>query len=96
VQFAWDPEKDEKNQRNHSLAFKEAQILFTTGIDFLEIFDSEHSLEEDRFYAIGPISRGIILVVYIEKEEDTIRQISARFATKKETELFVRYTRKMQ
>jgi len=33
---------------------------------------------EDRFISIGPIRRGIVLVVWTERDEDTIRLISAR------------------
>jgi uncharacterized DUF497 family protein len=50
-----------------------------------------HSDEEDRFIAVGPIDRGVILVVYTERDEDTVRIISARSATKRETELYRTY-----
>ena len=53
----------------------------------MEIFDAEHSEAEDRFFAIGPIDRGIVVVVYTERE-NTIRIIDARFANKREQELF--------
>ena len=42
--------------------FAEAQQLFESGDDYLEIFDAEHSELEDRFIGIGPIDRGIIVV----------------------------------
>jgi uncharacterized DUF497 family protein len=54
----------------------------------LEIFDDAHSSDEDRFIAIGPISRGLVLVVYAEQEDDLIRIISARFATTRETAMY--------
>jgi len=48
----------------------------------LEEYDFEHSLTEDRIISIGPILRGIIVVVSVEKNDsDTIRLISARFAS---------------
>ena len=34
--------------------------------DYLEIFDALHSDEGDRYFAIGPIPRGIAIVVYTE------------------------------
>jgi uncharacterized DUF497 family protein len=46
------------------LAFAEARQLFESGADYLEIFDVEHSEFEDRFIAIGPIDRGLVIVVY--------------------------------
>jgi uncharacterized DUF497 family protein len=48
------------------------------------LFDEAHSVDEERFIAIGPISRGVVLVVWTEQDEDTIRIISARRATKRE------------
>ena len=88
MEFEWDPAKDIANQRKHGLSFEEASELFSSGIDFLEIFDESHSEEEERFIAIGPIRRGVIVVVHTEPQERTIRIISARPATKSE---IVRY-----
>lgn len=53
-----------------------------------EIFDSAHSDTEDRFIAIGQLDRGIAVVVYTERDDDLIRIIGARFATKREQELY--------
>jgi uncharacterized DUF497 family protein len=46
------------------VSFEEATELLLSGIDYLEIFDDAHSDIEDRFIAIGSISRGLILVVW--------------------------------
>ena len=70
------------------VSFAEAQRLFESGEDYLAIFDAEHSEAEDRFIAIRPIHRGIVVVVYTEREENRIRLIGARFADKPEQELF--------
>ena len=70
------------------MSFSEAQQLFESGVDYLEIFDAEHSEAEDRFIAIGPIERGIVVVVYTERDEDLVRIIGARLADKREQELF--------
>lgn len=53
-------------------------------MDYLEIYDEEHSDDEDRFIAVGPIKRGLIVVVYTERDEDVLRIVSARMATKNE------------
>lgn len=84
----WDPAKDEANQQKHGLGFGEAAELFSSGSDYLEIVDEHHSFDEERFIAIGPIRRGLVLVVWTERDGDTVRIISARFATKRETRLF--------
>jgi len=84
VNFEWDDAKNLENRQKHGLSFAEAQRLFESGDDYLEIFDHEHSDFEDRFIAIGPIDRGLIVVVYTEREEDIIRIIGARWATQRE------------
>ena len=73
MDFEWDEAKDRSNQKEHELSFGEAQQLFELGDDYLEIFDAAHSESEDRFIAVGPIVRGIVVVVYTEREEDRIR-----------------------
>jgi uncharacterized DUF497 family protein len=87
VDFEWDDAKEVNNQRKHGLSFAEAQELFESGADYLEIFDVEHSESEDRFIAIGPIGRGLVVVVYTEPEEDIVRIIGARTANKREQAL---------
>jgi uncharacterized DUF497 family protein len=56
-----------------------------------EIVAGEHSELEEGFIAIGPIRRGLVLVVYTERNEDTVRIISGRWATKDERALFLEY-----
>ena len=88
MKFEWDDEKDRSNQKKHGVSFVEVQQLFESGEDYLEIFDAEHSEAEDRFIAIGSIDRGIVVVVFTEREEKLIRIIGARLANKREQVLF--------
>jgi len=88
VKYEWDDDKDLLNQRKHGLSFSEAIRLFESDDRYLEIFDNEHSVVEDRFIAIGPIERGLIVVVFTERENDIIRIIGARMATKVEQTLY--------
>jgi uncharacterized protein len=89
MRFEWDPSKDRTNRKKHGLGFDEVLELFTSGVDYLEFFDEAHSEEEERFIAVGPVQRGIVVVVWVERVEDVLRIISARFATPKERQLFV-------
>jgi uncharacterized DUF497 family protein len=91
VRFEWDRKKEQLNVAKHGVSFREAKELFTSKVDFLELYDGEHSELEERFIAIGPIRRGLVLVVYTERNEDTVRIISARWATKDERALFLEY-----
>ena len=88
MEFEWDDVKDSSNQSKHGLSFAEARQLFESNDDYLEIFDVTQSDAEDRFIAVGRIDRGVIVVVYTEPEEDRIRIIGARFANRRERELY--------
>jgi uncharacterized protein len=48
VRRVWDPDKDEINRKKHGVSFEEASELFD-GRDYFEVFDVEHSIDEDRF-----------------------------------------------
>ena len=91
MRFDWDPEKDKINRAKHGLSFEDATELFKTGVYYLEIYDEGHSEHEDRFIAVGPIKRGVIVVAYTEREDDVLRLLSARMATKNERRLFEAY-----
>lgn len=91
MRLSWDPAKNDANLRKHGISFEEAGELFTSAVDYLEIFDDEHSGDEERFIAIGPIRRGLVLVIWTEREEDTVRIISARWALPTECALYFRH-----
>ena len=83
--FDWDEQKNESNRKKHGIWFEEAQQVFDDprGLVF---FDEDHSKLEDRFILLGISgSARVLVVVFYEKEDDDIiRIISARKATKKE------------
>jgi uncharacterized DUF497 family protein len=91
VKLAWDEAKNRENQQKYKVSFEEASELFRSGDDYLEIFDEEHSVCEDRLIAIGPIRRGLILIVWTERDEDTVRIMSARWAEEPERALYRAY-----
>jgi uncharacterized DUF497 family protein len=91
VKVAWDDAKNLANRRKHGVSFEEASELFRSDVDYLEIFDDEHSAAEDRFIAIGPIRRGLVLIIWTERDEETIRIMSARWATTREQTLYRGY-----
>ncbi len=91
MRFEWDETKERANRERHGLSFAEAQELFLSGADYLEVYDQDHSDTEERFIAVGPIARGLVVVVWTEGDDGTIRIISARWATRKERELYRHY-----
>ena len=91
MDFEWDAAKERVNRERHGISFDEVRELFTSDVDYLEIYDFEHSRDEDRFIAIGSVRRGLVVVVYTERHEETVRIISARRATTSEAQFFNRY-----
>ena len=93
MRFEWDAKKSRSNEKKHGLSFSEVKILFESGVDYLEIYDEGHSLDEDRFIAIGPIERGIVVIVWTERPDGSVRIISARWATRREQRLYQKHLR---
>lgn len=91
MRVVWDDSKNDANRRKHDVSFEEASALFAGTNKHLEIFDEVHSEEEDRFIAIGPIGRGLVIVAYTSPDDETVRIVSARWATKREAELYRAY-----
>jgi len=91
VRFEWDKKKDLANFRNHGVAFDEAKTVFYDE-NAIEFYDNNHSLKEVRFLMIGLSSKlRILLVSYAlmeGKDEDIIRIISSRKATKNEQKIY--------
>ena len=81
MDFEWDPEKEQSNQRKHDVSFLEASTVFGDPME-LTIYDPDHSEDEHRFLSVGRSSSGRLLVIsYTEREEYRIRIINARPAT---------------
>ncbi len=49
MEVTWDPAKNVANRKKHGVSFEEAAELLTSGVEYLEIFDDAHSVDEDRF-----------------------------------------------
>jgi uncharacterized DUF497 family protein len=81
LKFEWDKAKNSRNIRKHGLDFYDAQDLFS-GIDpFFVSFEASEDFVEDRWKGIG-VLKGVIVVVVVfaERDEGTIRIISLRKA----------------
>ena len=83
--FEWDPAKARENLRKHGVSFEEAQTVFDDE-QALQLDDPDHSDGEQRFVLLGlsaPLR--VLLVVHSYREDDdVIRLISARKATRSE------------
>jgi len=81
VNFVWDGKKAAANAKKHGVTFDEAITAFD---DPLGAYYPD-SLHEDRFILLGYSElHRLLYVVHAQVEQDTIRVISARKATKNE------------
>jgi len=89
MRIIWDEKKNKENVLKHSISFNEAETVFYDPNGKL-IGDPDHSEEEDRFIILGLSKKLYLLVVcHCYKENDeVIRIITARKATKKECKLY--------
>lgn len=89
IKFEWDSTKATANTRKHGVSFEEAQSVFYDEFA-VQFFDEEHSGDEERFLLLG-MSTGarLLLVCHCERDTgNTIRIISARKATKRESTFY--------
>jgi len=92
LKFDWDKNKATKNLAKHKVSFEEAQSVFDD--DFARLIpDPDHSEDEERFILLGlSCSLKVLVVVHCYKdEENIIRLISARKATKPESKMYKEY-----
>lgn len=81
IDFEWDMQKATANLEKHGVSFKEASTVFSDPFE-LTILDPDHSVGEHRFLSIGRSDLGrVVVVVFTERQLDTIRIISARIAS---------------
>lgn len=83
--FEWDPEKNRKNIEKHGVSFQTAALVFADD-DRIDVYDTKHSIDEDRFCTIGKVKE-VLFVVYTERK-DAVRIISARLASPQERRLY--------
>lgn len=95
MHFEWDPGKEKINIAQHRVSFTEACQVFGDPCQ-LNLFDCDHSEDEDRWVVIGEVPTMKIMVVIHTMRQiadlQKVRIISARKATKKERETY--YARK--
>lgn len=89
--FDWDENKNRINLEKHGITFEEASTVFFDERAIL-FDDPEHSIDEDRFLLLGMSETAkVCIVCHCSRESDTvIRIISARQATRKEEQRYVR------
>jgi uncharacterized DUF497 family protein len=96
VIYEWDSIKATANERKHGVSFDEAKDVFLDPL--AETFnDPDHSSEEQRFITIGMTTKQrIVFVAHADSGGDRVRIISARVATRRESNAYQERSPKRQ
>ena len=91
MEFVWNNRKATLNLTKHGVSFEDAKSVFLDDYARLK-HDPDHSIGEDRYLLLGMSSLlKVLVVVHTEIENDTIRLISARKATRREAKQYRRF-----
>lgn len=82
MKFEWDEQKNQSNIKKHKLDFADAYKVFE--YPMLVNLDDREDYSEDRWIGIGLMDMHVVVIVFTEADEDTIRVISFRKATNNE------------
>jgi uncharacterized DUF497 family protein len=86
MDVVWDPAKARANLKKHGVRFADAElVLFDPSALTIEDKDSE---TQQRFVTIGRDATGTVLVVVHAYQDEGIRLISARRASRKEIHVY--------
>lgn len=83
INFEYDEEKNNRNIQKHGISFKQAARVFFD-YDRIELYDEEHSIDEDRYDTIGDLSAGNTTIGNISHFSENMNDI-----------LFVVYTERI-
>ena len=82
MKFQWDENKRIRNLAKHRLDFQDAHLIFNDDSFFVQ--DNRYQYDEARFILYGTLLGRVIVVVFSMPDDDVIRIISMRKATKRE------------
>ena len=88
VHFLWDEKKNLANIKKHGVDFNDA-VRAWYDPNRLDFFDEEHSKNSEiRWIFLGAVAGLVLFVVETEPDNETVRIISARRASKNEQEKY--------
>jgi hypothetical protein len=83
MEFIWDEKKNRLNIKKHGFDFADAWQVFDK--DLLASLDDSQDYGEERWIGIGMLNNGtVVLIVFVEEDNDAIRIISLRKANRNE------------
>ncbi len=81
MRFDWDQKKAESNKTKHGIGFEDVLGLF---FSHDTLHEDTTCFEETRLKALGYVHGVLVFVVYTLRDEEIIRLISARRASREE------------
>ena len=79
MKFEWDKRKNQANIEKHGLDFADASKVFESPM--LVKMDDREDYDEDRWIGIGLTDLRVVVIIFTEPKENTVRVISFRKAT---------------
>lgn len=89
MNFEWDERKNEVNIDKHGIDFADAHRIFN--LPMAVELDERDDYGEDRWIGTGMLDGRVVVVVYTEPDEETIRIISLRKALSDERKNYEQY-----
>jgi uncharacterized protein len=89
MEFEWDQQKNQVNIAKHDLDFADAPRVFRMPLRIS--LDERQDYGEDRWIGIGILDGRVVMIVFTEPDERTIRIISLRKALPYERKLYEYY-----
>ena len=87
MRFEWDPRKADANLRTHGIGFAEAVTVLEDV--FALTREDPDAVGEERFVTLGLSDQvNLLVVVYVYREPDIIRVLSAWRANRRQGELY--------
>ena len=86
MKYEWDEVKNRLNIRKHGIDFMDVPSMFQHPM--VMFLDQKKDYGEDRWIGIGNLKTILAVVVFTEPNDETIRIISARKATKHEEQIY--------
>jgi uncharacterized protein len=89
MEFEWDERKNQANITKHELDFADAVKVFRLPLRIS--LDQRQDYGEERWIGLGMLDGRVVLVVFTEPDEKTIRIISLRKALPYERKCYEQY-----
>ncbi|XGV99669.1 MAG: BrnT family toxin [Leptolyngbya sp. BL-A-14] len=89
MKFEWDQQKNQTNIAKHELDFADASQIFRLPLRIA--LDDRQDYGEERWIGLGMLNGRVVVVVFTEPDNETIRILSLRKALPYERKLYEQY-----